>query len=114
MFNGLFKSFSVIFILIFILVIFISCFFSPIILSNNNSVLSTENIFFSDISPSGYLWPTPGYTTTVSYTHLDVYKRQVLTISKSVACLILLVACLSNAISISSGKKPFPLSLTRI
>ena len=63
MFNGLFKSFSVIFILIFILVIFISCFFSPIILSNNNSVLSTENIFFSDISPSGYLWPTPGYTT---------------------------------------------------
>ena len=38
----------------------------------------------------------------------------VLTISKSVACLILLVACLSNAISISSGKKPFPLSLTRI
>ena len=67
MFNGLFKSFSVIFILIFILVIFISCFFSPIILSNNNSVLSTENIFFSDISPSGYLWPTPGYTTVNSY-----------------------------------------------
>ena len=67
MFNGLFKSFSVIFILIFILVIFISCFFSPIILSNNNSVLSTENIFFSDISPSGYLWPTPGYTTINSY-----------------------------------------------
>ena len=62
MFNGLFKSFSVIFILIFI-----SCFFSPIILSNNNSVLSTENIFFSDISPSGYLWPTPGYTTINSY-----------------------------------------------
>ena len=38
-----------------------------VILSNNNSVLSTENIFFSDISPSGYLWPTPGYTTINSY-----------------------------------------------
>lgn len=67
MFNSLFKSFSVIFILIFILVIFISCFFSPIILSNSNTILSTENISFSDISPSGYLWPTPGYTTINSY-----------------------------------------------
>ena len=66
MFNSLFNSFSFIFVLIFILVIFISCFFSPILLSEN-SILSTENIIFSDISPSGYLWPTPGYTTINSY-----------------------------------------------
>ena len=37
-----------------------------------------------------------------------------LTVSKSVAVLILLVACLSKAISISSGIIPFPLSVTRI
>lgn len=67
MFNSLFKSFSTIFVLIFILVIFISCFFTPIILSNSNTIFSTENIIFSDISPSGYLWPTPGYTTINSY-----------------------------------------------
>ena len=36
------------------------------------------------------------------------------TVSKSFASLILLVACLSNAISISSGIKPFPLSVIRI
>ena len=36
------------------------------------------------------------------------------TVSRSFALLILLVACLSNAISISSGKIPFPLSVIRI
>lgn len=66
MFNSLFNSFSFIFVAIFILVIFISCFFSPMILSGN-SIFPTENIIFSDISPSGYLWPTPGYTTINSY-----------------------------------------------
>lgn len=66
MFNSLFKSFYFIFIFIFILVIFISCFFTPVILSNSltNSI---GNFHFSDISTSGYLWPTPGYTSINSY-----------------------------------------------
>ena len=66
MFNSFFNSFTFIFVAIFIFVIFISCFFSPVILSNGN-ILLEENIMFSDISPSGYLWPTPGYTTINSY-----------------------------------------------
>lgn len=66
MFNSLFNLFSFIFIAIFILVIFISCFFFPVFLTSNNIFLS-ENIIFSEISSSGYLWPTPGYTTINSY-----------------------------------------------
>ena len=41
-------------------------------------------------------------------------KPIVLTVSRSFALLILLVACLSKAISISSGSIPFPSSVTRI
>lgn len=64
--NSFFKSFYFVLIFMFIFIIFISCFFTPYIVSNSiNSI--TNDLYYIDINSSDYLWPTPGYTTINSY-----------------------------------------------
>ena len=44
--------------------------------NNNQSFLNTENIYEQNISKTYNLRSRPDSDITVSYTHLDVYKRQ--------------------------------------
>ena len=44
------------------LIIFISCFFTPVISQNLIYTYDSEFIENMEISDSGFMWPTPGYT----------------------------------------------------
>ena len=66
--NSFFTPFKNFFLLIIFLILFISLFFIPIFLfffSNYTSAINSNIIL--DISSSGYVWPSPGYTTINSY-----------------------------------------------
>lgn len=59
------KPFYSIIIILIILIIFISCFFTPFI-SGETLILDKKIINDVAISMSGFVWPTPGYTTITS------------------------------------------------
>ncbi len=66
--NSFFTPFKNFFLLIIFLILFISLFFIPIFpdeFSNYTSAINSNIIL--DISSSGYVWPSPGYTTINSY-----------------------------------------------
>ena len=66
--NSFFTRFKNFFLLIIFLILFISLFFIPIFpdeFSNYTSAINSNIIL--DISSSGYVWPSPGYTTINSY-----------------------------------------------
>ncbi len=66
--NSFFTPFRNFFLLIIFLILFISLFFIPIFpdeFSNYTSAINSNIIL--DISSSGYVWPSPGYTTINSY-----------------------------------------------
>ena len=66
--NSFFPPFKNFFLLIIFLILFISLFFIPIFpdeFSNYTSAINSNIIL--DISSSGYVWPSPGYTTINSY-----------------------------------------------
>lgn len=64
--NSFFAPFKILIIIIIFLILFIGIFFIP---ANPNWSFSSspdQNIIL-DISSSGYVWPSPGYTTINSY-----------------------------------------------
>lgn len=63
--DSFFKSFYFIFLLIFIFIIFISCFFTPYIVSTSTNF--SNEFYYTDNNSSDYIWPTPGYTRINSY-----------------------------------------------
>ena len=66
--NSFFTPFKNFFLLIIFLILFISLFFIPSFpdeFSNYTSAINSNIIL--DISSSGYVWPSPGYTTINSY-----------------------------------------------
>ena len=66
--NSFFTPFKNFFLLIIFLILFIFIFFIPIFpdeFSNYTSAINSNIIL--DISSSGYVWPSPGYTTINSY-----------------------------------------------
>lgn len=65
MFSSFFKSFNYFVILLAIIVVFISCFFIPCF--GNSQLGNFENLESIVISPFGFAWPIPGYTTITSY-----------------------------------------------
>lgn len=68
--NSFFMPYKFIIGLIIFFIIFISIFFIPFILDSSLSSISTPSsntIVSLDISSSGYVWPSPGYTTINSY-----------------------------------------------
>ena len=65
MFGSFFKTFYYLIALLSIMVILICCFFIPIFANSNLQLqIKQEEIV---ISPYGFAWPIPGYTTITSY-----------------------------------------------
>lgn len=65
--GSFFKPFYYIFLVLIILIIFISCFFTPIISEGTYAEYYSNIIENMEISQSGFVWPTPGYTKINSY-----------------------------------------------
>lgn len=65
MFGSFFKPFYYLMIILSIMVILISCLFIPIIDNSNLDLQINKNEIV--ISPYGFAWPIPGYTTISSY-----------------------------------------------
>ena len=61
------KNFIKFFIFFILLTLFISIFFSPILLESNTFSTSTLNGEILDFNPNGFVWPSPGYTRINSY-----------------------------------------------
>lgn len=65
MFGSFFKLYYSFVSILIILTLFISCFFIPMF--SNEAIGKLENMGEITISPSGFAWPIPGYTTITSY-----------------------------------------------
>lgn len=66
MLGSFFKQFNYIIIAIVILIMFITCVYGPI-LSTNTIYYDKDYFDNMEISSSGFVWPTPGYTKINSY-----------------------------------------------
>ena len=65
--NSFFMPFKIFLFLVIFITIFISVFFIPFFSDELYSYSSNTNNVQFDISTSGYVWPSPGYTTINSY-----------------------------------------------
>lgn len=68
--NSFFMPFKFLMIFLICLVLFISMFFTPFMSDSSLAYISpssSNSIISMDISSSGYVWPSPGYTTINSY-----------------------------------------------